>query len=271
MSHSCLDSPELLSGDASMILTCPACRTRYVVPDDAVGSAGRQVRCAQCKNSWFQAAAEYVASDEPASFELDPPAIEPEPDLRFESGRFPEPDSFASDPEADVAMGAFADEPAPATAEEGGFDAFAPEPPFRARRRPGRAWAIVAVALLVTALAAAAAVYWFGVPRFAGTALAGGTTPLALEITTKPQRQRMESGNELLAVSGRVVNPTDAVQPVPQIRAELRDAQNRVVYQWLISPPVAQLQPGQAAPFNSSELDVPVGAKSFTVSFAPRY
>ena len=49
-----------------MLLVCPSCRTRYVVPDNAVGVDGRQVRCANCKHSWFQSGAAPQVAPAPA-------------------------------------------------------------------------------------------------------------------------------------------------------------------------------------------------------------
>lgn len=37
-----------------MILTCPQCETRFVVPANAIPSEGRSVRCAKCQAKWHQ-------------------------------------------------------------------------------------------------------------------------------------------------------------------------------------------------------------------------
>jgi predicted Zn finger-like uncharacterized protein len=37
-----------------MILTCPACQTQYVIPEDALGTKARKVRCASCNYNWRQ-------------------------------------------------------------------------------------------------------------------------------------------------------------------------------------------------------------------------
>jgi hypothetical protein len=85
---------------------------------------------------------------------------------------------------------------------------------------------------------------------------------------TNRDRQKLASGNELFAVSGRVINPTDEAQTVPPLRAELLDAsQQKVVYSWTIAPPAPELSPGTSASFNSAEVDVPQGGVYLRVTF----
>jgi hypothetical protein len=90
-------------------------------------------------------------------------------------------------------------------------------------------------------------------------------SPLAL-VTTHMDRQRLESGNELLTVTGRVINPTSEEQDVPPLQAQLRARGGKVVYSWTIAPPARTLAPGASASFNSAEVNVPPGGEELTIT-----
>jgi predicted Zn finger-like uncharacterized protein len=226
-----------------MILSCPSCQTRYVVPDSAIGASGRKVRCASCRYSWFQEPAPLElrpSSEAPPAFAAPPPRRDP-PTERIEAP--------------------------PARAPE--TDAFAHAPPFRPRRNPARMWTIVAIVAAALMIGAVLAIQYFGLPQIGermGIPVQAGNE---LSIRGDAERRQLESGNELLTVTGEITNLTDAVQRVPQIRAELRDAQGRVVYTWSIAAPARTLQPRQSATFNSAEMNVPRGGQRLNLSFGP--
>jgi hypothetical protein len=81
-------------------------------------------------------------------------------------------------------------------------------------------------------------------------------------------RQRLESGNDLLTVTGRVINPTGEAQDVPPLQAQLKDRAGKVVYSWTIQPPAQTLAPGASASFNSAEVSVPPGGEELTISLS---
>ena len=250
-----------------MILECPECSTRYLVPDSAIGAEGRTVRCANCRHSWFQ----------------DPPIPEPQP----EPPLAPEPaQGIAGDRDDDggeservppflepAAIPAARPAPAPEPVivpPPGGFDAFAHRPPFRSRRDTSRRWTVIAIVAGLLMIAGVGAILYLGAPGLlARIGLPVGAEESPLRLKDNPiERRELENGSELFAVSGQVSNPSTERQRVPDIRAELRDAQGRIVYSWTITPQQRTLNPGGTIDFNSAKLDVPANSKRLELSFA---
>jgi hypothetical protein len=151
--------------------------------------------------------------------------------------------------------------------DEGGDDDFSP---FARREPAGRRsrTGVIALAVVLLLVAIAAAAIWMLAPGELRErlGLAGASeTPLQL-MMTHSDRRTLASGNELLSLGGRVINPTEETQPVPPIHAQLHSSSGQLVHSWTIPPPVPTLPPGQSAEFNSANLDIPAGGDELTVT-----
>ncbi|MES2337024.1 MAG: zinc-ribbon domain-containing protein [Pseudomonadota bacterium] len=257
-----------------MILECTQCASRYLVPDTAIGAEGRTVRCANCRHSWFQPPA---LLDLSASARVDvAPAPHPGPVPRTAA---PEPEPEPA-PAPRIAM-PVSEQPVAArpaavrtfiddAVVQPDYDAFAHRPMFKPRRNPAKRWTAAALVAGLSMTLGAGAILYSGAPGIAaqlGLPIGDADTPLLFS-DEAINRRDMGTGNELFAVSGKIVNPTGTVQRVPDIRVELKDAQNRVVYNWTVTPRARTLNPGGTIEFNSGRVDVPASSKQLRLTFA---
>ncbi len=267
-----------------MIIQCPACSTRYVVPDTAVGVEGRTVRCAKCRYSWFQEGPELERPPEPEPASPPPPpepesvaeepqeevappvAQEPEPEPETaplpEPPRVQEPDEVAPPPV--VEAHAYGDD------EHSPFDA---EPPFRPRRNPLKMWTWAAAIFAVAVAGTIFAVSYWGLPDWVPVerpTFAADQPDLQLDFPPEEQERRtLPNGTEFFGASGRITNIGTQTRTIPTILIVLRDGRDAVVYSWEVPPPQRELAPGETVTINEAVTDIPRRARFAEFGWKP--
>jgi predicted Zn finger-like uncharacterized protein len=250
-----------------MILTCPQCDTRYQADGSKFPAAGRNVRCAKCGHVWHQLGptpepdpeAE-IFVEEPARAEPAPPPPEPQH----------EPEPIAAQPR----VAAFVPPPTPDADADAAETVAAPQ---ASRAWAGRAavmggWVALVALVLVIGWAAVSfrdsVATW--VPQTASFYNAAGlpVNPSGVVFTDVAYQNQMEDGQQVLAVTGKIVNRSNHELTVPLVRVALFDADRHELYHWTFVPSVATLQPGAMARFRTRLSSPPAGTHNLEIRFA---
>lgn len=217
-----------------MIVTCPACKTRYLTDPAALGAIGRMVRCAKCSHTWMQV----PPADMPRRVDVISPSTVP-PEMTPPRFNLPAP--------------------------------YIPPP---RRRRSGRVAFAVAAALLVVVVGAGyfarqeIIAAWPPAKRVYDLigGLVGASTS-TLDVGNLQVVRQPFGGIDMLVLQGEITNKGNAPQTVPVLRATLFDLNDKGIMDWTFAAEHAVLQPGQTGRFRTEALNPPERFDRTAVTF----
>jgi predicted Zn finger-like uncharacterized protein len=234
-----------------MILTCPACETRYNVADEAVSSAaGRQVRCANCGHIWhFAAALQETLPLGPRRVAGATAGIAPPLPVMAAAGGSAAAEADDADSLLDLGTAS-----TPAVA------------PQHVRRSLVRLVSLLLVfaALLLLILARNAVVRVLPQAGMVYSALGLGEEASAgLDLKVTPTRT-----GEDFVVAAEITNTTDAARAVPRLRVALLDGNRNELDVKFVEPDVNQLAPGAVVRVRAIFAHPSITASDVEVTFA---
>lgn len=259
-----------------MQLICPSCDSRFLVPDTAVGPAGRVVECGQCRHRWRVlppaggegAAAPQEAPAEAAAGLATARAGAPDgPQLGVKPAG---PSLSAGEPRRNPQLKAAAIDAAGRRARGG---------PGAGRRKTGGwgvavGWGIFALVIVALVLGAVLererVMAWAPstTPLYQMVGLAGAAPaePVALQLQQVRSDRKQIDGVTTLVIEGEIHNPTSRTVTVPPLVATLTDPDGAELKRWVFAARVENLPPGGRARFETSTDDPPSQGK-LTLNF----
>lgn len=223
-----------------MILTCPACRTRYQADAAQFPLDGRKVRCARCGHMWHQSPPEPESvplSAGVAAVEEASPANVGAQTIGGERKQRHAPVRGWSE-----RLGLLA-----GWATLGAILALIVWTGFRFREQIATLWP-QSTSLFAT----------FGV----------GVNAQGLSIDDTSYRRETENGEPVWVVTGRLINRTSHELAVPPVRVGITGGDERELYHWTVRPPQRTLNPGQTLGFSARIPNPPRGARQVQLGFA---
>jgi predicted Zn finger-like uncharacterized protein len=232
-----------------VIVSCPACATRFSLDASLLGPTGRNVRCAKCGHRWRQ----------------EPPApIEPLPPVEL--------DKPAEEPPAGMAPGLAAllsgrEQQQPSAAQV----VIPPKlKPAQPKRKVG-VWPWILLLGILCGLGVAAYIYQGQIVRMFPAAqsifgLFGGSSDATRVLQIGNLKSEKRSG--FLSVRGDVFNPSDYPLKVPPLQVVALDANSIPLgAAFMFRTQEAEIAPGETITFRIPFENQPEGMKGFRVTF----
>jgi predicted Zn finger-like uncharacterized protein len=274
-----------------MLIACPSCSTSYTIDPASLGEAGRTVRCARCKTTWFAGG----STPEPVAAEAETEAftgVLPPDEMLAVAGE-PDPPPQGADTAEPAALPAEAGEPTviadapslvppvdPPVPPDNGSDSDEIEN-FAARRkrlqvrrkearRSSRWTALILVlfAFNVALIGARSEVVRF-LPQTASLFSAIGLPVNLRNLKFDNMRISKETQESLsaLVIEGTILSISNKPTEVPRLRFAARDAMGQEIYTWTSMPSRSILGPGEKLEFRSRLVSPPASATDVMVRF----